>query len=309
MFVANPGTPPGPEANEAARAAWAAAPVAVRNATEPLFPRAGSDRLGRCRICGAVGERTKEHVPIKAANNKSGYLSHELEDWFGRDDEGRMSGGVARQGGVWGYSLCERCNNMAGGLYGGEYKRWSACGGTILAKLGDSLPGLDAGADNPSLEVTFLDVSPGRFIRSALAALCTAAAGWPITDEYPVLRRIILQGETAPLPEPLRVYLTLYAGPMARIVGPTFLVDQTNGQWSWLTEIAHPPFAILMQLAGAAAPLPRLDLSEFTTTAPSTRGNFECTIGLGFGHTPLPGDYRPKGGLAGVQWTGPAPGS
>ena len=308
-FIANPDSPPGADMDDTIRAAWEAAPQTIRIATEPLFPRWGSERHGRCRICGAVGERTREHVPIKAANNKGSYLSHGLEDWLRRDDDGRLPGGSPRQGGTWGYSLCGTCNNRTGRQYGEEYKGWVARADGLLARVHDSLAGADAGAEMPTLEkVTFLDVSPGGFVRAALAALCTSAAEWPLTEDHSVIRRIILDGEAAPLPEPLRVYLSLYVGPMARIVGPTMLANQTNGQWAWLTEIAHPPLAILMQLAGTASPMTHLDISHFTTVAPDARCNLEFDIGVGFGHTPLPGDYRPKGALEGLHWTGPTPG-
>jgi hypothetical protein len=62
--------------------------------------------------------------------------------------------------------------------------------------------------------------------------------------------------------------------------------------------MAYPPLAVLLVLAQGGGDGPGgLRIDEFTEQPPGTRMNYEGEIDVGFGHTPLPGDYRPTGGI------------
>jgi hypothetical protein len=75
------------------------------------------------------------------------------------------------------------------------------------------------------------------------------------------------------------------------------MIDRQTGQWRWVLEVAYPPLATLLVLVGDAEPLTLLDISEFTTRAPGGHFDYQAVIDVGFGRTPLPGDYRPAGAL------------
>jgi hypothetical protein len=80
-------------------------------------------RYGRCRICQKFGRLTKEHVPPKNAFNDRSYLeyyvnkSNEAErvKWEMRDVESN---------GIYLFTLCEKCNNHTGRLYGTDYGKF-----------------------------------------------------------------------------------------------------------------------------------------------------------------------------------------
>lgn len=59
--------------------------------------------------------------------------AHSLDEYLRREDE-ELPGGGLRQGGMWGYTLCEPCNNLTGRLYVPEYGRWAVTAVNALAE-------------------------------------------------------------------------------------------------------------------------------------------------------------------------------
>src|SRR6185437_5891809 len=60
------------------------------------------------------------------------------------------------------------------------------------------------------------------------------------------LREFVLDRDRTGLPERYRVYLVLYRGPFARMVGLAGSLDARSGRQDMLTEVAHPPFAVVL---------------------------------------------------------------
>jgi len=143
----------------------------------------------------------------------------------------------------------------------------------------------------------FVDVDPGAFVRQVLSMMCTVSGPWNLAGEHPEIRAMILDRRAGTLPEGMNLYLTLYCGPSSRIAGPSLMIDRPTGRWRWLLEVAYPPLATLLVLTGDAEPLPLLDISEFTSMTPGGRFDYEALIDVGFGHTLMPGDYRPAGAV------------
>jgi hypothetical protein len=80
-------------------------------------------RYGRCRICQKFGRLTKEHVPPQGAFNDSGYL----EFYIDRVNEAELVRWEARDvntKGIYLFTLCEKCNNQTGSLYGRDYGKF-----------------------------------------------------------------------------------------------------------------------------------------------------------------------------------------
>lgn len=194
-----------------------------------------------------------------------------------------------------------RATTTRGRGYGPEYGRWTAAGVSLVREL-PPIADLDKRAAVGVADIGLQRVRPGAFVRAVLAGMCTVAASWDLTRQHAVIKDMILNRSVAALPEPLSLHMALYLGPMARLIGPTLMVDRVSGEWMWLAEMAHPPWAIVMVLA-RGGPRPKLlDISEFTQHAPDAVQNYEAQIDVGFGHTPLPGDYRPAGALTDDRW-------
>jgi hypothetical protein len=76
-------------------------------------------RFGRCRICKRFTRLTKEHVPPKKAFNDSNFRQHYVEDL----DTGKVGWRFKDENtsGIYLFSLCDKCNNRTGTIYGADY--------------------------------------------------------------------------------------------------------------------------------------------------------------------------------------------
>lgn len=294
-FVRHPDTPE----FEVPAEAFRAAPPEVARAADRMLPRASTD--GLCKICGADGPLTREHVPPRSAGNAGAGTEHTWDEWLAASKEELprdIPGGRVVQAGIWGRTLCASCNNLMGTRYVPEYKGWAARSLKVLHEL--PLPEeLDRRDSFTRATVAFKDVDPGAFVRAALATMCSVSAAWDIAARHPIIRRIILEGAAEHLPDGVRLYVSMYWGPLARISGPTLRVDGETAAWEWITEVAHPPIALLMVLAGSGQEPGLLDIGEWTEREPGKRANFEGELDVSFGHTPYPGDYRTRGQIEG----------
>ena len=134
------------------------------------------------------------------------------------------------------------------------------------------------------MRVRFIDVDPGAFVRQVLSLMCTVSVPWDLAGGHPEVRAMVLGRQAGSLPDGMGLYLTLYCGPSARIVGPSLVIDRPTGRWQWLLEVAYPPLATVLTLAGDAEPPPLLDISEFTTVAPERASTMRRTLRWGSAH-------------------------
>lgn len=105
---------------------------------------------------------------------------------------------------------------------------------------------------------------------------------------------MILGEQAAAMPEGLALFMDLYVGPRGRISGPSLWMDPIEQRWRWGLELAHPPFALFMVLAGDSD-VDMINISEFCELETTTTANYRSTMRIGFGWTPFPGDYRSSG--------------
>jgi hypothetical protein len=275
-----------------------ALPAADAHDDEPFLPRA--PRIARCRLCGEQRQLTREHVPPGAAFNRERGRAHRLEDWLARDDNDVLAGGVIEQGGIWAYTLCERCNNLTGHRYAEEYRMWAYAAMNMLADAGVNVRDLDA-TPEPPRGVFELGgdpgPQPGAFAREVLALMCSVSAGFDLAGRYPAVRRIVLDGAEEPLPAGMTIGLSLFLESGSRLSGPQLVVSRAAEEWRWVMEVAHPPFACLMVLASNRDPAHTFDLSPFTQVGAEERQVVAGRLDIGFGHTPLPGDYRTQAAI------------
>src|SRR5437868_574166 len=78
---------------------------------------------GICNICGEHKELSKEHVPPQKAFNSQPIIRLTFEENLQLQPETGIPGRKV-QGGVSFSSICEDCNNKAGGLYVRRYLDW-----------------------------------------------------------------------------------------------------------------------------------------------------------------------------------------
>ena len=236
--VAGPGAVITPTAHAALAEALAIAPEGYGVGNLEMLPT--TPHRGACRICGQVTDLTREHIPPQSAGNKGQYRSFTFQDWLDRaDGQLDLGKGDPGQGGVWGYTLCKPCNDLTGQRYVPEYKAWAIRAAQLLTQ---APPPRETDLKPEPFGLTFGfggeedgGVAPGDFIREVLSLMCSLGGSWELTHRYPALRRMILDRECAPMPDRMRVYLSICWGPRSRLIGPQLVLDPNKGQWrgSW----------------------------------------------------------------------------
>ncbi len=265
--------------------------------TVALLPR--NPIKGKCRLCGQEADLTKEHIPPKSSGNKQRHTKLTFDDWLKDHLEANSnSKHTVEQGGIFGYTLCRKCNSLTGNLYGTEYKLWVERARKLIDI--ETITKLDKmiGPFGDSLNFGSKEdggVKPGAFVRQVLSCMCSLSGSWDLAEKYPVLRRIILEQSTEKLPAGLEIGMTIYFGPNVRIHGPQLRVDKKTGIWRWCQEIAFPPFAFMMVIASnSKKPGEGLLINNMTQASPDEMQNFTGIVEMGFGWAPYPGDYRSK---------------
>jgi hypothetical protein len=278
----------------------AIAPQGYEDPPAELLPR--RKRTDRCRLCGEVRPLTKEHIPPKRAGNIARMPTHTLAEWLERRDLDNIPGGNIEQGGIWGYTLCSACNSFTGSEYGAEYQGW-AIRAVLMLRQDDALHPSALDQNPAPMFVTGRfggkrdgGVSPGAMVRQVLSGMCSLSNGWDLAGTSPAIRRIVLDKSLEPLPSGTSLWMELFAGPTSRMIGPQ-VVSDAPGNWAWVMEIAHPPFAFTMVLASNHEPTYGMDMSPFVLEDPLRRASLEATWRVGFGWTPLPGDLRSKAAI------------
>jgi hypothetical protein len=301
-------TKPGVVLTAAARAGWEEAMVVapagwVETGGPVMLPR--EPLTGECRICGQTARLTKEHIPPQGVGNKGQYRGHSFRDWLERAPGGlEMGKGAPGQGGIWGYTLCKRCNDLTGQRYGSEFKAWTARSWQLLGQAG-SPRAADLNPHPFGIAFSFGGpedggVAPGDFIRQVLSCMCSLSGAWNLAKRHPTIRRIILDRECAPLPDDLRVHLGFCFGPASRLCGPQLSVDSVTGEWAWIMELTYPPLALMMVLASNHDVVSQgVDITSFTEIEPKRRLKFEVPDGVvaGFSWSPYPWDLRSSAAL------------
>ena len=259
----------------------------------------------RCRLCGQVGDLTKEHLPPKSSGNKERLHMLTFDDWLhDKLDANPEMNHKTEQVGVFGYTICRTCNTLTGINYGNEYKDWTERAKKIINGFEPgTLASLNQLEGPFGWEVTFGSkedgpVRPGAFVRQVLSCMCSLSGSWNLAGRYPELRRIILEQSKEPLPAGLELGFSLYVGPKIRTMGPQLRVDLKTETWRWCQEIAYPPFAFLFVIASNKAnPGLGLMMHDWTTLGPDEKQHFTGTVELGFGWSPYPGDYRSEAAI------------
>lgn len=146
---------------------------------------------GICCICGKSGNLHFEHVPPKAAYNKTTVIEYEWEQY----SQNRKSKGKSRQGGVGAYTLCEKCNNDTGSWYGSEYVKWARTCYDIML-LWD-MRKITYGS------VFLSNIHPLRFLKQAVTCFFSLIGTVTFSNNNPALARFVLEKHNTSLPPAL----------------------------------------------------------------------------------------------------------
>ncbi len=247
--------------------------------------------MERCRICGATFESlTYEHVPPKSAFNDRRVRITGLEEWLRRTDNGTVEGGRYLQRGAGNRTLCGECNSLTGAWFVPEYTAWAERGVFVMRQLPPSKQ--EDRDENQKLgTIGFGNVYPLRFLKQVVAMILSVN-GPEFGDANTGLRAFVQDRSTRELSGRYQFYLALYRGPSARFAGLSGSLHLVTGAQHFITEIAYPPFAVLLSIDEKIPFLPIGNITGFKSFGYDERADIELSLLVGFGHTPFPGDFR-----------------
>jgi hypothetical protein len=261
-----------------------------------IDPRGDPDSKtdGACRICGALGDLTFEHVPPKSVGNRDRIEMLGLDAWLEREADRSERGRIIQRGsGAW--SLCAECNNRAGNLYVPELRKWTGSANTVLAGLDPGPADLDAKLEPAYAHMKMKGLFPGRFTKQMVTMLLALTPGefGPI---HPELRNYALDPDATGLPERYRLYLALLVGPTARFNGGTGVWREKQGTL-YALELGYPPYAYILTVDEEFPALATGNITSFAEAGIDSECEIEMQLQIGFSHTPLPLDLRSKAAL------------
>lgn len=152
-------------------------------------------QYGTCHLCLTEGPLSFEHIPPRSAFNDQPVHVKEFDDLVVGNrivDNGKP--GRKQQRGAGKFSLCAKCNNETGKLYGDAYKSWAIQG----------LRHCHHATTAPSLAFNF-QIYPLRVIKQIACMLVSVNPPGSLKANFE-LRRFVIDRERRFLPEGLRIY-------------------------------------------------------------------------------------------------------
>jgi hypothetical protein len=175
-----------------------------------------------------------------------------------------------------------------------EFVRWRNLGAKVLGN--QDLPALDARMDNVWVELEVEGVQPGRFMKHVVTILLAIAPGG-FAETNPELVEYARDPDKVGLPAKYKLYLALYAGPVARLNGGTIRVlagPDGLGPNVMMLEVAYPPFAYVMTIDEPESSVEACDVTNLTEIGIDVETQTRMTLPFAFGHTMYPADFRTK---------------
>jgi hypothetical protein len=249
---------------------------------------------GICAICGKGTKLTFEHIPAKASGNEEDVRVYTIEEWLSRDlQSGEMPGGYVQPHGTGTISICKPCNEYSGTWYVPEFAKFVHTGVGIFRQLTTAaIEEADRSLEWKAIDFEIRSMRALPVIKQIVASLLALNAP-AFGQKNPDLVRFVLDHNLRGLPEKYRLYMSLFAGPIARFAGLAVELNIMTQQTVYMTELAHPPFAYLLTIDSEPSQ-PIGEITAWSTRAFNESRDERLVLTLGFGHTALPGDYRSK---------------
>jgi hypothetical protein len=246
-------------------------------------------------VCGADGPLTFEHVPPRSTFNRQRAEILGMDAWLRRDAGGPSERGKILQRGSGFYTLCEDCNNRAGRLYVPEFRRWVGMGMEILFGNGGASRRYADCVHESYVTVEMREMRPARFVKQVITMLLAMSPA-RFAALNPELCAYAQDPAAVGLPEHVQLYLTFFSGPCVRYIGGAGTMRNIGTdkplEVHYVLELAYPPFAYVLSVDEETPVLKTGNITSFADVTTSQQGNLEMQLINGYGHTPIPLDYR-----------------
>lgn len=255
-----------------------------------LLPKRGS--VGPCHVCGKTAALTFEHLPPRSAGNSKARRAVDLETSLAQPvGEFPARGWVSMQRGVGLYATCAPCNNFGGSAYVPDFADFTASVMIGLDRWARDADAAGQGQAPETLRMNMQRLHPGAVVRQVLFMLLAASGSEGLGARYPVLREIVLDKATAPLPPEMALRMTLLASERSRVHHVAVEADFATLQERALVEVAFTPFAWLLEI-GDPSDRRAVDVSSWSEIPPAEERQLELIATVGSVVTAIGADYR-----------------
>jgi len=195
-------------------------------------------RVGKCWLCGTECELTKEHIPPKSAYNEHPRLLRKVDEHALENGWVNWNSGEVYERGIYRRSLCARCNNNYGSIYGEAYVNF-------VRKVADRI-----GDVREFHTITIGGVKqPLRILKQVILNFVTSnGAEWVRASNW--VAPFLLNPKNMTLPHHVGVYLyatNTYGG---RSTGITAHIDLESGTHNTISEFSYWPLGTVISLDG-----------------------------------------------------------
>jgi hypothetical protein len=235
-----------------------------------------------------------EHFPPRSAGNQGRAEVLGIDAWLRREDDGTTERGRIVQKGSGAYTLCKACNNRAGRLYVPEFTKLTRTGNRALSALDPAPPEIDQQLESGYLHAEMQEVRPARLMKQ-IVTMMLAMSPSGFSEKHPDLTAYASEPDRIGLPNRYQLYLAFYAGPIARFNGGSAILHE--GKTLFVLSLCFPPFSYVLSIDEEEPAIETGNVTSFTTVGIDAEATITIDLKLGFGHTPLPLDYRTKAAL------------
>lgn len=241
---------------------------------------------GVCRLCGNEGELSFEHIPPKAAFNKTPAKAIVgLENLVGGDRHPWETEGLRYQNlqqGVGLYSLCEKCNSFTGSAYGEDYKAFAERALYVVSSDVD-----------PTIHyVVFKAVHPLRVFKQIISMFCSTT---PV-PQMEELKDFVLDKNRKGIDTKkygVRMYFT--RNDVIKWTGKTVLSKMNEHNIITLSEITAYPLGFLLYFNPEEVAHPEgIDITCFSEYGYDDLCDISLPILIYEVNSALPTDFRSK---------------
>lgn len=205
---------------------------------------------GKCHICGEITKLSFEHVPPKAAYNGRTVLKSTPQDLLNQPPDTSVNHTISQRG-AGEFTLCEKCNNLTGKWYGGEYVNMVQ---TALLALNQVY--------KDSIVLHTGRFYPLRFIKQTMSLFCSINSP-EFTESNQELREFILNKEKKHLPSNMFISMYLNLKGYGRFF-PFTAKGDLHLDFEIISEFTFPPFGFVFSLDKPPKSEKLLDIRYFS---------------------------------------------
>lgn len=243
---------------------------------------------GICHICGKYGKLSYEHIPPQAAFNNSKRKLSTLDALLKDETENRTPWDINGlrykqfQNGIGFYTLCESCNNVTGGKYGGKYSSFINSIGIEVMKIPK-----EERIGALTFHIEPLDLL--AIFKQVLAMFCSLNA-----EHFGIsFKDFLLDENSNDFPcDNYKIYMYLHAGKADRFIPFQSNINTKTGNVTVFSEISTFPVGFILYKITDTTEFYGCDITSFSHCNYNSEYRMDIPIPFLECNTPFGLDFR-----------------